>query len=477
MKMPNERIIWVNRMLICAVFLMLFGSTKAAMISALEKDSIACSGFGYLKLYKPAKTPDHVLICISGDGGWNSGIEGIALHLKTENTLLIGVDIRQVLKYMKTSRQSCLYPAADFERMSQFIQKKLGYQTYNIPILLGYSSGATLVYGLVAQAPQNTFRAGLALGFCPDFQIDRPLCTGSGKFTLAKLKNGRGYDIGPVANLSTPFISLQGEADQVCNYAKTVAFLKKVPNAKVISLPKVGHGYGVEKNWLPQLKSVYDSLLKQNEENMYEGAAKNLNLPLHFTKAAKDKNSNSMVVFISGDGGWTGFDQQMATAFAAKGAPVAGLNSLKYFWQRKNPEETTADIIRIIETYSAEWKKEKVILVGYSFGADVMPFVYNRLPEKLKRNIIGLGLLSPSKDTDFEVHVTDLFNIGSAPKGFSVPAEIDKIADIRPVCFFGKDESDLPVEEISKQRAKVIFLKGGHHYENSFETIASTFLP
>ncbi|KFF13198.1 hypothetical protein IW20_18040 [Flavobacterium hydatis] len=445
------------------------------VIFSIPKDTLAYNGFGYLTLYKPSKTINNVVICISGDGGWNSGIEGIALHLKNENTLLIGVDIRQVFKSMKKNKSACLYPAADFERMSQFVQKKLKYPTYTVPILLGYSSGATLVYGLVAQAPQNTFRAGIALGFCPDINIDKPLCTGSGKFTSTKLENAKGYDLGPAENLKTPFISLQGQNDQVCNYQKTVAFLKNVSNARVISLPKVGHGYGQEKNWVPQLMEAYTTIINAKEENSPELAAKNLNLPLHITNT-KEKTSPYMAIFISGDGGWTDFDQQMASAFALKGAPVVGLDALKYFWQKKSPEETTADILRIIEAYSEEWKKEKIILVGYSFGADIVPFVYNRIPEKFKKSITGLGLLSPSKETDFEVHVTELLDINTS-SGFSVPNEINKINDIHPICFFGKDEDDLPIKEISKENAKIIYLDGGHHYTDAFVAIAKEMLP
>ncbi|MCV9928708.1 virulence factor [Flavobacterium sp. LS1R49] len=466
----------IDKILIAVVFSMLSHAVSAAT-PMIQKDTLACNGFGYLTLYKPVKTVTDVVICISGDGGWNKGIEGIALHLKNENTLIIGVDIRQVFKYMKKSKSACLYPAADFERMSQFVQKKLGYQTYTIPVLLGYSSGATLVYGLVAQAPQNTFRAGIAMGFCPDIQIDKPLCLGSGKFINTKLANGKGYDLGPAQNLATPFISLQGQTDQVCNYQATVAFLKDVPNAKVISLAKVGHGYGVEKNWLPQFMLAYNSILEKKDESIPEGVAKNLNLPLHVTNSAAGKISPYMVVFISGDGGWTDFDQQMATSFASKGAPVIGLDALKYFWQKKSPEQTTVDVARIIETYLEEWKKEKVILMGYSFGADVMPFVYNRLPEKFKKNISGVGLLSPSKDTDFEVHVSELFNIGDAPAGLSVPNEINKITDIHPICFFGKDEDDLPIEHISKESARIIYLDGGHHYTDSFIEVSKAMMP
>lgn len=439
---------------------------------AINVDSLSYTGFGKLRLYKAEKAVENVIICISGDGGWNAGIEGIALHLKDDHTLLIGVDIRPVFHSMNKSTASCLYPAADFERMSQFVQKNLGYKTYNVPILLGYSSGATLVYGLLAQAPQNTFRAGIVLGFCPDINIKKPLCEGSGKFTVIKRKDGKGYDIGATSKLSVPFISLQGKNDKICNYSATVAFLKNVPGARVVSLPGVGHGYGNEKDWLPQLITAYKEILQNQDRGIPVGTMRKLDLPLHLTEAKADRG-DYLVVFISGDGGWTDFDQQTVDAFAVLGAPVVGLDALKYFWEKKSPSQLANDITRIIETYAAEWKKQKVILVGYSFGADVMSFAYNRLPENLRRNVTAMGLLSPSKDTDFEIHVSNLLNFDGSGKGLSVPSEINRVEGTRVVCFFGKQEEDTPVKAISPRRTKIIYLPGGHHYINSFGIIAS----
>ncbi|SPZ91950.1 Type IV secretory pathway, VirJ component [Sphingobacterium multivorum] len=51
--------------------------------------------------------------------------------------------------------------------------------------MVGYSYGATLVYGLIAQAPAGTFRGGIALGFCPDITIAKPLCKGSGLSSMS----------------------------------------------------------------------------------------------------------------------------------------------------------------------------------------------------------------------------------------------------------------------------------------------------
>ncbi|MBF7091603.1 hypothetical protein IUY40_08625 [Flavobacterium sp. ALJ2] len=69
------------------------------------------------------------------------------------------------------------------------------------------------------------------------------------------------------------------------------------------------------------------------------------------------------------------------------------------------------------------------------FQAEILPFVYNRIPEKIKKNFTGLVLLSPSKETFFEVHVSELLDINNA-SGFSVPDEINKMSPIHPILFF-----------------------------------------
>jgi dipeptidyl aminopeptidase/acylaminoacyl peptidase len=58
-----------------------------------------------------------------------------------------------------------------------------------------------------------------------------------------------------VPRVPAPWIVLQGEVDQVCNPPATVAFVDKVKNGKVVSLPKVGHGFGVPRNWMPQYRA------------------------------------------------------------------------------------------------------------------------------------------------------------------------------------------------------------------------------
>jgi len=47
-----------------------------------------------------------------------------------------------------------------------------------------------------------------------------------------------------------------------------------------------------------------------------------------------------------------------------------------------------ADLERIIRSYSAAWKRPKVLLIGFSFGADALPFLYTRLPIDVRNQVV-----------------------------------------------------------------------------------------
>lgn len=83
---------------------------------------------------------------ISGDGGWNLGVIDMARRLASR-AIVIGLSY-PALRKAAVTRRDCWYPAADLEQISHSAQKQLGLAPYIPPILIGYSSGATLVYSL-----------------------------------------------------------------------------------------------------------------------------------------------------------------------------------------------------------------------------------------------------------------------------------------------------------------------------------------
>src|SRR5512139_2207509 len=111
-----------------------------------KEETLTFGPFGKVALYYETPQPSRVALFVSGDGGWNLGVVDMARELASLDALVVGIDINHFIKQMEASKQSCLYPAADFEALSKFVQKKLDYPSYRTPILIGYSSGATLIY-------------------------------------------------------------------------------------------------------------------------------------------------------------------------------------------------------------------------------------------------------------------------------------------------------------------------------------------
>ena len=191
----------------------IIGASQAE--GSLRVDTLDHGRFGQVVVYRRHEHPSRVVLFVSGDGGWNRGVVRMAEELAGLDALVVGIDIRHYLRAMPATGARCSYPAADFEGLSQWIQQRVGFAAYVAPVLVGYSSGASLVYAILAQAPPGTFQAGLGLGFCPFLRGRQPLCAGSGHAaTLAT--SSRRLRLRPVATVASPWIVLQGEIDRSC---------------------------------------------------------------------------------------------------------------------------------------------------------------------------------------------------------------------------------------------------------------------
>jgi type IV secretory pathway VirJ component len=238
-------------------------ATAPASAPPAPGESFAYGRFGEISVYQGSAQPRDMVLFFSGDGGWNLGVISMARHLAAQGSVVAGIDIRRYLEQLEKSTDRCVSPAADAEMLSHALQDKLGFKHYLQPTLVGYSSGATLVYAALVQAPGGMFKGALSLGFCPDLELKKPLCKGSGiESTPRRSAQGvlQGVDFLPAKALSGNWISLQGQLDQVCPFANTQKFIAAVPGGDMVLLPKVGHGYSVEKNWLPQFESAFEQI-------------------------------------------------------------------------------------------------------------------------------------------------------------------------------------------------------------------------
>jgi type IV secretory pathway VirJ component len=187
------------------------------------------------------------------------------------------------------------------------------------------------------------------------------------------------------------------------------------------------------------------------------------------------RGSPVLAVVVSGDGGWASLDRQIGEDFAARGVPVVGLNSLQYFWKARTPDRAAADLTRILRHYLQAWNASEVVLVGYSRGADVLPFMVTRLPDDLRRRIRVIALLGVSLVAGFEFHFTDLLGATHRTDRPTVP-EIDRLHGLRVLCIYGTDETDSACRQLPRDLATVIALPGGHHFDGAYDEIARRIL-
>ncbi|PSL47230.1 virulence protein VirJ [Chitinophaga niastensis] len=188
------------------------------------------------------------------------------------------------------------------------------------------------------------------------------------------------------------------------------------------------------------------------------------NLPVQ-AKAPLANSTAPLILYITGDGGMKKFSVNIIEAFHQKNYPVVALNALKYFWNKKTPQQAANDVVNLIRYYQLQWNNNHgVVLIGYSLGADVLPFIYNRLAPGVENEIQQVVLLSPSRFTDMEVHVSDMLG-KSSTRGMSVPAEINRITGKPLLLIFGADEKDFNFSDLTVQHYRKLILPGGHTYD------------
>ncbi len=341
---------------------------------------------------------------------------------------------------------------------------------------MGYSSGATLVYAILAQARPNTFAGGISLGFCPDVELPKFFCELNG-LKIQPVDKGKSYNLDPDSRLGNRWIVLQGKLDKICDFQNTLNFVNQSSDAELVPLEKVGHGFSRWTDFMPQWDAAFSSIA--NDKDKTPGSAEkpdstfNINqLPIILTESKLSDREGQMALFISGDGGWYSFEQNLANLLAEKGISTVGLDAKKYFWNRRTLEESARDISDLLEVFMSKWQKNEILLIGYSMGAEVLPFIIDKLPDNLRQKIKKTILLSPNEKGDFEIHLSNMIGLGNFENTYNVVDELKKISNMVPVHLItGMEENSSLPAKLSETSVQFATVPGDHHYNNDSHAI------
>jgi len=186
--------------------------------------------------------------------------------------------------------------------------------------------------------------------------------------------------------------------------------------------------------------------------------------------------SDTFAIIVTGDGGWRAIDRDIASVLASRGVPSVGLVASSYFSERRTANESSAALGQLIRTYARQWRRPRVMLIGYSRGAGVLPFMISRLPLQERNRISVAALLGLDADIDFKTSPKVL--LWQADDDLSIPVrpELSRLRGVPVLCIAGADDEDSICRSLAPDLSRAVLIPGGHHFGGNYRLIAGRIL-
>jgi len=113
-------------------------------------------------------------------------------------------------------------------------------------------------------------------------------------------------------------------------------------------------------------------------------------------------------------------------------------------------------------------------LIGYSQGADVLPFIINRLPAETRARVALGAVMGLSEHAQFEFHLGNW--VGDSGQGLATLPEMLKTAPTPMLCIYGATEKDTLCPKLDPQKVRLVQLQGGHHFGGDYQRLAHEIL-
>jgi len=424
----------------------------AATAAATPPRTVSHGRFQDTPVYLPEGHPQRVVVWF--DGGRDPGRSAARVAaLRAQGALVAVVDVARLRRSVaRDGGGSCGFGAGDVENFSRWFQAYLQLPGYHLPLIGGDGEGAELAYAVAAQADTQVFAGLLTTDFCPDGARERMVC-GAG------VSHGR---LQPT-ELSFPWLNAAGEAH--CRAGDAGVFLRRVAMARPFQRTASGDA-------LPGLLAAAQVLGAQQGVSLAPPPDDLKGLPV--VEVPSSRPGDTLAIFVSGDGGWAGLDKEVAAALSDAGVSVVGVDSLRYFWSERTPQGFARDLERIATHYRQQWQRQRVVLIGFSQGADVLPAAINQLSPATRDSLGMIALMSVGRKADYEFHVSNW--LGGGGDGLPIAPEVARLPPGKTLCLYGEDDGDALCPALPPGSAQVIRLPGDHHFKGDYDRLAQTLL-
>lgn len=442
-------------LLLCAALAVM----AAAMIVRRLPTTEDTAALGRVRIYPAWLAERGFVFLFSGAAGWDAEDAAAARTLARRGQRVIGIDAPTLLAKAGHKDAGCLYLPGVLEGYSEAAQRRDGSGLYREPVIVGRGAGATLVYQALVQAPVLAFSGGVMLDAVPELDFNGEFCDqtaaqrASDRYTVSVAKIAAGI----------PALFLANGAGS----AESAAFMNAI-SAGHLASGDAAHGDG-------------ESLGARYAAACVELAARVsprplADLPLVELPAAANSNGPFAILY-SGDGGWRDLDRSLADVLAGRGMPVVGVDLLHYYWKPRSPAQAGSDLARIITYYQGAWRRRQVVLIGFSLGANVLPFLVNRLPPAQRAAVRLISLLSAERATAFEVDPKNWLGLPTRGGMTPIGPELQRLPRSLVQCVYGEAEAAESLCTTPAARGTRVLRKSGdHHFDYDYERLADDIL-
>ncbi len=419
---------------LAALFALISPITLALGYESAQVSHDNFADLGTVTVISPA-TPARDLIIVLAS---QTEIPGELYRLANAGHLIALVPLHHFFERAALNQDECINAVTLLDVLSQHLQQQFRFAHYQRPILIGLNGAAPLALATIAQAPNHLFQAGVGIRFQPDITLPAPPCSAP-TLTIEQKKSALNiFRIG-THNNPTPWQTFD-DLHALENYLNELAAKNADTDNSIDDLPLV-------------------------------------ELPLQKSSTAPIANSaldDVFVILLSGDGGWANIDKDIGEQLNRSGLPVIGWNSLQYFWREKTPEQASHDLARAITHYQKLWQRPRVLLIGFSLGSDVLPFMISRLPATTQSSIADTVFLGLGRSVDFQFHVSNW--IGSDNDNAKpIAPELAKLSGQPLLCIYGSEDDETMCGDKPKGM-DVIELPGDHHFDGDYEKATQLIL-
>jgi len=199
-------------------------------------------------------------------------------------------------------------------------------------------------------------------------------------------------------------------------------------------------------------------------------------------EAGTGADARPIILLVSGEGGWRRFDSTVSGYLRDAGYWVGGVDAMRYFWSPQDDRSALSNDMKAhvdaLAQAAGARPGTRVILAGFSFGADLAPWVAGA--GGWEGRVQGLALIGPDETGSLEFRLLEMFGFDPKDHIFSVAGALKDAAGYPVFFLHGEKDSGSAapslMESASEPKKLTVVPGANHHFTGHDDEMRTALL-